>query len=281
MRLIALGSSFAAGPGIEPQADADAGRSTNNYPNYFARKLGLDPDDPSQFLDLTVSGATLLNLISEPQETRSGKQFPPQLSLLPEPAAGDDGSDTIITLTGGGNDMFYIGSMFAYSLQHTLWGRLVTYFTMNEEAKQGLFNPTIASAEEISNRFKTILDKLEEKYPKATVYLVEYFAMMGPDTRGGRDVAWDQEQVKKYMEQADLIKELYAKAAEGRSNVHVVPLAEESQKHALGSKEPWVSDGSLWNFYKGGAYHPNLIGMQKAADILFAFHQLRNPSKSA
>lgn len=48
MRLISSGSSFAAGPGIAPQVDKDAGRSFNSYPNFFARKLDLDPNDAGQ-----------------------------------------------------------------------------------------------------------------------------------------------------------------------------------------------------------------------------------------
>ncbi|SPO27299.1 uncharacterized protein UTRI_10416 [Ustilago trichophora] len=280
MRLISLGSSFAAGPGIAPQIDSDAGRSSNNYPNYFARKLGLDPTDPSQFLDLTVSSATLLNLISEPQDTGK-KVYPPQVDLLPPLPAGDDGSDVIVTITGGGNDMFYIGSMFAYTLKHTLWGKILSYLVQTPEEKERLDHPTIATPDEISWRFTTLLDKIQEKYPKATIYLVEYFAMMGPNTIGGRHVAWDQQQVQRYMETADLLQRLYEKASQGRSRVHVVPLAEESkQRHALGSMQPWVSDGSLWNFYKGGAFHPNETGMKAASEILFDFHTKLNPIKA-
>ncbi|KAI3479369.1 hypothetical protein L1887_58574 [Cichorium endivia] len=133
MRLIALGSSFAAGPGIAPQVDAAAGRSGNNYPHLLARRLGLDSSHSTQLLDLTVSGATMLNLISDDQDT-GDKVFPPQISLLP-PA--DDDDQTIITVTGGGNDMFYIGSMFARTLSMTLWGRIYSYLFMTQDQKQG------------------------------------------------------------------------------------------------------------------------------------------------
>ena len=150
MRLISLGSSFAAGPGIPPQSNIDAGRSSNNYPNLFARKLNLDPKDPVQFLDLTVSSATLLNLISDPQAAGS-TTFPPQVDLLPDLAPGDDGSDVYITITGGGNDLFYIGSMFAYTLKHTLWGRFVRWAMMTTKEKESLDRPTIATPEQVSN----------------------------------------------------------------------------------------------------------------------------------
>ncbi|SJX62617.1 uncharacterized protein SRS1_13411 [Sporisorium reilianum f. sp. reilianum] len=279
MRLISLGSSFAAGPGIPPQVDKDAGRSLNNYPSFFARRLDLDPHDAAQFLDLTVSGATLLNLISQPQ-TAGNTVYPPQLDSLPDLAPGDQGSDLVITITGGGNDLFYIGSMFAYTLKHTLWGRFVTRFLMSNEQKESLSHPTIATPQEVLERFSLLLDSITQKYPKATVYLVEYFAVMGPDTVAARDVGWDQQQIDSYIEIADLLQDLYAKAAKPRPNVHIVPLAQESKReHALGSKNPWVSDGSFCKFYAGGAYHPNEKGMRAAADRLFDLHSTLHSSK--
>lgn len=279
MRLIAIGSSFAAGPGIPPQVNKDAGRSSNNYANYFARRLKLDACNPSEFLDLSVSAATLLNVISELQ-TAGKTTFPPQLDSLPPLAPGDDGSDVIITITAGGNDLFYIGSMFAYTLKHTLWGKVVSYFLMRKQEKEVFDHPTIATPQQVSERFTVLLDRIEEKYPKVTVYLVEYFAIMGPDTKPGKDVVWDQEQVQKYMQTAWLLQELYAKAANGRRHVHVVPLAEESKlKHAVGSNDPWVSDGSMFNFFSHAAYHPNQKGMQAAADILFDFHTKLHSTK--
>lgn len=184
-RLIALGSSFAAGPGIPPQVDTDAGRSANNYPNYLARRLNLDPNNTDEFLDLSVSSATLLNLISEPQDTGK-KVYAPQLSLLPELKEGDDGSDTIVTITGGGNDMFYIGSMFGLTFKNTWWGRLLSYFVLSKEEKEHFEHPTIASPDEISQRFARLIDGVQKKYPKATIYLVEYHAMIGPDTKAWR-----------------------------------------------------------------------------------------------
>jgi hypothetical protein len=51
--LVALGSSFAAGPGIEPIADRGAMRSARNYPHVLAEHFG------AQLTDLTVSGATI------------------------------------------------------------------------------------------------------------------------------------------------------------------------------------------------------------------------------
>lgn len=265
MRVIALGSSFAAGPGIAPQVDKDAGRSGNNYPSVFARKLGLDAD---KLLDFTVSGATLTNVLSEPQMAGS-KTFAPQLSLL-------DGCEkeepTVVTVTGGGNDMFYIGSMFDRTLRRTWWGRILRWF-MSAEQKASMDNPTIATPEKVTERFRHILDQVHRKLPQATIYLVEYFAVVGPDTLQDRQTVFTKAELDDYRDTANLLQRIYQDTARGRPYCHIVPLADESYSgHALGSKEPWVTGCSLLEFYRGGAFHPNAAGMLAAADRVYAFH---------
>jgi hypothetical protein len=59
-RYVAMGSSFAAGPGITPRASASprrAGRSAGNYAHLVARALGLE------LRDVTYSGATTSDIL--------------------------------------------------------------------------------------------------------------------------------------------------------------------------------------------------------------------------
>ena len=100
-RYVALGSSMAAGPGIRPRADGApffAGRSARNYPHLVAEMLGLD------LVDVTYSGATTANVLSEPQHGA-----PPQIEAL-------DGSEDLVTITIGGNDVGYVPLLFAAGL---------------------------------------------------------------------------------------------------------------------------------------------------------------------
>lgn len=70
--LVALGSSFAAGPGIDPVADVQAMRSSNNYAHQLTRRLDW------QLTGLSVSGATSANVVDTPQQSQVGPgQFPP------------------------------------------------------------------------------------------------------------------------------------------------------------------------------------------------------------
>lgn len=89
-KYVALGSSFAAGPGIPVQAPT-CGRSNHNYPHLVAAALGL------VLTDVTCSGATTANLL-----LGQGKA-PPQVNAVT--------ADTkLVTLTVGGNDIDYSAS---------------------------------------------------------------------------------------------------------------------------------------------------------------------------
>lgn len=67
-------------------------RSTVNYPSFLAKRLD------AKLTDLTVSGATLLNVLDTPQGML--KSFRPQVDGVTSDA-------DIVTITAGGNDMGY------------------------------------------------------------------------------------------------------------------------------------------------------------------------------
>ena len=92
-RYVAMGSSFAAGPGIAPRAPSSprrAGRSSGNYAHLVARALGLD------LQDVTYSGATTSDIL---QPSAAGQ--PAQLEAVTP--------DTrLVTITAGGNDVGFL-----------------------------------------------------------------------------------------------------------------------------------------------------------------------------
>jgi lysophospholipase L1-like esterase len=100
-RYVALGSSMAAGPGIRPSAAGApwwAGRSARNYPHLLAQRLKLD------LVDVTFSGATTAHVLADHQHGE-----PAQIAAL-------DGSESLVTVTIGGNDVGYIPLLMAASL---------------------------------------------------------------------------------------------------------------------------------------------------------------------
>src|SRR6202451_545490 len=100
-RYVAMGSSFAAGPGLPtrvPGSPRRAGRSTGNYAHLLARTLGLD------LHDVTFSGATTGDLL---RPSAAGQ--PAQLAAVTPDTA-------LVTITAGGNDVGYVPRLTLASL---------------------------------------------------------------------------------------------------------------------------------------------------------------------
>ncbi len=91
-RYVALGDSYAAGPLIPLQTGQPAGclRSNQNYPSVLATSAGTD------VVDVSCSGAKTDDF-SAPQPVQPGPNAP-QFDAL-------DGSEDLVTLTIGGNDI--------------------------------------------------------------------------------------------------------------------------------------------------------------------------------
>ncbi|KAJ5163017.1 Esterase SGNH hydrolase-type subgroup [Penicillium coprophilum] len=233
LKIASLGSSFAAGPEIPPQIEPKAAmRSGQNYPHLLAQQLNAD------LTDLSVSGATLLNITVDPQSA-THMTFPPQISNLPKDA-------DIITVTAGGNDINYIGGMIA------------------DASHADVQSSAPLSPRELAERLGGVLDQIHKRAPGARVFLVEYLAVLGPGTQAGRDIPLTQERIQHYRGVASDLQHAYSVAVKGRTDwCETVPIHQLSQGHALGSKEPWVG-----SFTSGPRFHPNLNGMKAVADIL-------------
>jgi lysophospholipase L1-like esterase len=254
--LISLGSSFGAGPGIKPLANRSANRSTLNYPSVLARLIG------STHSDQTVSGATLLNIITTPQ-TAFFTTFEPQIQSV---TANAD----FVTITAGGNDMGYIGGMMKDALmaredvlsQSIQW--VLSWFHKDEEV-------SVPTEDELVGRMGDVIDAVRARAPEAIIILVEYLTVIGNDaTYHAQSCPFTDEQLATYRSHAKQLQRVYAGAAEHREGVRLIPIAEKSMGHGLGSDEPWVTGFSL-GMLTGGetAFHPNEKGMQAVAEIIY------------
>jgi lysophospholipase L1-like esterase len=220
LHICALGSSFAAGVGIPPIIDKRAMRSGANYAHLLASKLN------ARLPDLTVSGATLATIYDEPQ-TVFGHRFEPQIKGVP--------ADTdVITITAGGNDLSYVGAMMKAEIEAGTFGSVMEYIMPDLVPETRL-----KTADEVAKRFITVLDALHVIAPTARIYLVEYLTLLGRDTKVGTTVSINEEKIKECMEFGEILKQGYKLAGEARSAYcEVVPMADLSAGHGLGSDEP-------------------------------------------
>jgi lysophospholipase L1-like esterase len=150
IRLIAaLGSSFAAGPGIDPVADTGAMRSGANYAHLLAATVGAD------LIDLTVSGATTANILDEPQQTAAGVSYAPQISGLPAEA-------DLVTITAGGNDLQFIGSMLLAAWSKTEPDGLITQ-VLAERFGDGIPEATESEVTAVAEGLSKIVSAVRER----------------------------------------------------------------------------------------------------------------------
>nr|POF22109.1 lipase 2 [Quercus suber] len=257
IKLVTLGSSFAAGPGIDPIVDKAAMRSGRNYAHLLATKL------QSELIDLTVSGATLNNVLNEKQSF-SGKSFEPQLDCVPSDA-------NIVTLTAGGNDLGYakgmiLDSLLAYTgpLRGILGRQL------------GYHRPEL-DEDELKERFILVIDRIREIAPHAKIYLVEYLSVFGDDSRSGQGIPISQHQIQRYRDLEAVLIRAYGAAAQARPDVALITMSKLSQNHVVGSTDPWMHGFTLSMFLAGTMpYHPNLAGHEAIANALY--EHIRNQS---
>ncbi|KAI1852642.1 hypothetical protein JX265_003130 [Neoarthrinium moseri] len=253
LHIVNIGSSFAAGPGIPPQVDVPAARSGENYAHIVARRL------EAKLTDLSVSGATLLNLLKEPQ-VEPEKTFAPQIGEIPEDA------DVVLVL-GGGNDIGYVGGMFVDSFNAYWIYRAITW-------AYGCFGwvpyevPSLTT-EELAERYGTVLDSVHGRVPSAKVVVVEYLSMLGPDLEPGIDLPFDAALLDKHKGKAEQLRRATVKAVQGRESWCIrVPVTAVSTSHGLGSQEPWINGFGLKELYRQDAYHPNARGMIAVAELV-------------
>ncbi|KAH8677823.1 SGNH hydrolase-type esterase domain-containing protein [Xylariales sp. PMI_506] len=255
LRIASIGSSFAAGPGLSPRVELQAGRSGANYANIVAKSLGAD------LTDLSVSGATLKNLLEEPQ-ARPRKTYPPQIDGIPADA------DVVLVL-GGGNDLGYIGGLFidSFSAYWIFRAIISAYRWISGAAAEEEAPPP--SAQDVAEYFGKVLDAVHQKSPKAQVVVVEYLTLLGPDLKPGVHVPFEKSLLEKHLATAERLQQATIMATQGREQWCArVPVSELSREHGLGSPEPWVNGFEFRSLHSGAAYHPNNTGMAAVADMV-------------
>lgn len=144
-KYVALGSSFAAGPGVPAQLGS-CGRSDHNYANLVATALSLS------LTDVSCNGATTDNILNTPQG-----ESPLQIDAVSADTA-------LVTVTIGGNDISFTSSTFACAAKGAS-----ERCTANLD--QAMINQAI---NQLPAKLGATLDAIKAKAPQATVVLVTY-----------------------------------------------------------------------------------------------------------
>jgi lysophospholipase L1-like esterase len=246
--IVALGSSFAAGPGIPPVANASAMRSANNYASKLAGKLG------ARLVDLTVSGATTANILDTPQQTMDGATFAPQLDGVPPDAE-------VVTITAGGNDLQFFPAMLRMA-----WIRHDPASPVVAMIGQGLPDGVpVASQQDIakaSSGLVAIVERVRTKAPDARILLVDYLTVLDKDSAAVTPFSADE--VTRFLALQEAIGLVFTRART-ESGAELIRASWLSVDHALGSAEPWVQPFHAAMTRTASSFHPNELGMSAIA----------------
>ena len=236
---VAMGSSYAAGPGIlpsVPDSPPRCARSTENYAHVLARHRGLS------LVDVTCSGATTVDVLR-------GGQFglPPQLDAV-------TAQTQLITVTIGGNDVFFMANLIAMSC--------------------GLPGGCpIRPDDQVDARFATLPDSLRQivavarqRNPKVRVVFVNYFTVL-PDQGTCALVGLTAEQADHVRAVAARLADITRQVAK-ESSVDVLDLASLSRAHNACSADPWVLGAHPPKGESIPPFHPNREAMHAVGDAL-------------
>lgn len=250
-RIAALGSSFAAGPGIDPVADPAAMRSERNYAHQLAALVGAD------LVDLTVSGATTANVLDTPQQTVEGATFPPQLEGVPADA-------DVVTITVGGNDL-----QFAAALLYTAWRRTdpdsPIVPMLGAMFGNGIARPTDEAVESTASGLVRVVERVRDRAPGARILLVDYLTVL--DDASAPATIFTEQEIDTFRAIQTAIGKVFEDAA-ARTGVELIRASSLGADHALGSPEPWVQPFYPVLAQTGGSFHPNEAGMTAIASEL-------------
>lgn len=259
-RYVAMGSSFASGPGVTRLADDRDPRCTRSYDNYArqtARRLQLD------LVDVSCGGATSDHVLNGWNE------------LLPQVAALTQ--DTrLVTVTIGGNDVGYVAGLFAGSCSDTANVTEVVKTACAKMRQLSGSRPVVAVAVSDEEKWSVaeaglvaIAAEVARRSPQARLVFVQYLTLVpeGPVCSLAPLSSAAADKARKTAARLAKLTETVAL----KSGAEILPIAAISAGHDACAPKPWATAFVPTNpaTAKGFVpYHPNLDGMTAVADAL-------------
>lgn len=241
-KYVAMGSSFAAGPGIPSYYEdpsAPCARSTGNYAHQIASRRGF------ALTDVSCSGAVTAHLAG-PRGA-----IPPQLDALTP--------DTrLVTITIGGNDLNYIGRLSAAAC--------------NSHAAQSWDKekcpvppaPDEAAYAALAVRMDATAKEVRRRAPDARLVLVDYLTIL-PAVGTCDATPLSSPEADASRETARRLAAITARTA-ADNGADVVKSSELSADHDACSSDAWMNGFPALG--SGTPYHSNAKGMTAVADAL-------------
>ncbi|ATO64578.2 SGNH/GDSL hydrolase family protein [Mycobacterium avium] len=251
-RYVALGSSMAAGPGIRPRAAGAprwSGRSARNYAHLVAARCGYD------LVDVTFSGATTAHVLTERQHGAA-----PQIAAL-------DGSESLVTVTIGGNDVGYIPLLTVAALPRPLrrlplLGDRIAELLDAEARNRAL--------EAVFESLCAVGTAVRQRCAEARIFFVDYLTMLPPAGVPATPLSAADADLGRHV--ATTLERMTADAA-AATGCDLIRAAAASREHHAWSADPWTTLPARYGLPLPGRpapLHPNAAGMRAVAELIAA-----------
>lgn len=249
--MVALGSSYAAGPGLGDMAPGSlflCVQTAGNYPHRVARARGMI------LADATCSGATAAQVLG-------GGQY-----WLPSQLAALNPATQLVTVTAGGNDVFFIGNLTSWACANhpeaMSWTRRLLFCGTPHSSRE-----VDAALVRLGGRLSALFDAIHAHAPHARILAVNYLTLLPPVGTCVR-LALTRAQADDGRRIAAALATTTAAAAQ-RHGAELVDAAAASRGHDACSASPWVQ-GFVPQGGGGVAFHPDVAGTSAVVRLVLA-----------
>jgi len=243
---VALGSSYASGPGLKPHSAGSpllCGRSDANYAHLLARQRGL------ALVDVTCAGSTTEHVLHGGQYFQAA-----QISAV-------TAQTRLVTITIGGNDVFYLGNLTALSC-----GEVPSKLEIVARMCRPVADKAVALGfARLAKNLRLISADVHRRAPSARLLFINYLTVL--------PTAGSCERLRLSGADADRMRAVAIKLIEttkqaaSASGAQVIDVAKLSQRHDVCSADPWLN-GRHPTAILAAPLHPNPEGMQAVANAI-------------
>lgn len=242
-RYVAMGSSYAAGPGVGPPAPdgpTRCGRGSLSYPRLLAQHLSLT------LVDASCGGSTTQHILG------AWSELPPQIDVV-------TAETRLVTITTGGNDTGFVRNLFAAACESSPADNRPALCPMTKW-------PTEAEWAAVEARMHQAVAVVRRRAPGVQIVFIDYPAIV-PPTGGCPALLGSKQNLAKSRADARRLAALTARVARSEKTL-LLRASRLTAKHTPCAKDPW-SYGSTAP--AGGApVHPNTKAHAAIAEALVA-----------
>jgi lysophospholipase L1-like esterase len=238
-KYVALGSSFAAGPGIPVQLGL-CGRSDHNYAHLVAAALALT------LTDVSCSGATTDNLLNTPQGNAGL-----QIDAVTRDTA-------LVTVTIGGNDIGFTASTFACAGKSP-----DAHCTANLD--QTVINKVV---DQHPARLSAVLGSIKDKAPQAVIVLVTYPRVFPADATSCNELQLSADDTVFLAALGQKLEDAFVRVTSTRQSLIADAYVRADGHGPCAATERWVNGAKVAD--DGVRFHPTAKGHIEMARLVLA-----------